>query len=327
MKNRFLTLILFLFACIPLFSAELEDYFKKMSDKSGNHQMRNIDFIYMINLDERPEKFHVTVEKLAPFGIYPCRFSAVNGWRLSLEALNDMGVKYGPWMSSGGWGTYYPLDENGQPKHELIETFGRNYFCHCMSRGAIGICLSHLSVLQDAYDAGYETIWVMEDDVEVMRDPRVLSDLIDELDDLVGREGWDVLFTDRDTKNNNGQYVACSAYAWRPNFVPANPLKCLEKENISPDFRKVGARFGAYSMIVRRSGIEKILDFFKCFQLFLPYDIDFTLPFDMRFYTVLDDVVGPQINAFSDNGAPNYRKKFVGEEEEEEDDEDDEEKN
>lgn len=308
MKNVFL---FFLIACTTLSSAELEDYFKKMGDKSGNHSMRNIDFIYMINLDERPEKFERSSAKLAPFGIYPCRFSAVNGWRLSLAALNDLGVTYGPWMSSGGWGTYYPVDGTGEPQHEVVQQYGRTYFSHCMSRGAIGIVLSHLSVLQDAFDAGYETIWVMEDDVDIVRDPRVLSDLIDELDDLVGHSGWDILFTDRDTKNNNNQYVNCSAYAWRPNFVPANPTKCLEKEVISPDFRRVGVRFGAYSMIVRRSGMEKLLDFFKCFQIFLPYDMDFTLPFDMRFYTVLDDVVAPQINAPSDNGAPNYLKRYT----------------
>ncbi|MFI5334690.1 MAG: hypothetical protein ACHQT8_05960 [Chlamydiales bacterium] len=31
--------------------------------------------------------------------------------------------------------------------------------------------LSHLSILQDAFDSGYETIWVMEDDIEVVRNP------------------------------------------------------------------------------------------------------------------------------------------------------------
>jgi acetolactate synthase-1/2/3 large subunit len=35
--------------------------------------------------------------------------------------------------------------------------------------GAIGIALSHLSILQDAYDSGYETVWVMEDDVDIMQ--------------------------------------------------------------------------------------------------------------------------------------------------------------
>lgn len=30
--------------------------------------------------------------------------------------------------------------------------------------------LSHLSVLKDALDSGYETIWVMEDDIHIIQD-------------------------------------------------------------------------------------------------------------------------------------------------------------
>ena len=67
--------------------AALEDHFKKIIDKTSGHQIRNIDFIYMINLDERPEKFQTCIERLAPYEIDPYRFSAVNGWRLSLDQI------------------------------------------------------------------------------------------------------------------------------------------------------------------------------------------------------------------------------------------------
>ena len=40
----------------------------------------------------------------------------------------------------------------------------------------------------------------MEDDIEVLQNPHRLSDLIDQLDLLVGSDGWDILFTDRDIK-------------------------------------------------------------------------------------------------------------------------------
>ncbi len=301
-------LVLFVFGFQSL-QAEIENYFKKITDKSGSHQMRNIDFIYVINLDKRPEKFAHCERELAPYGIYPYRFSAVNGWEdLSLEDLNNLGVKYGPWMKTGNMGTCYLPEGDSQPHHEMVNKPGRTYFCHCMSKGAVAICLSHLSILQDAYDSGYETIWVMEDDIEVIRDPRALSELIDKLDGLVGKEGWDILFTDRDTKNQQGNYVPCTAFAWRPNFSPTNPRKFAERRDISPDFRYIGARYGAYSMIVRRSGMKKLLDFFKGYDIFLPYDMDNTLPPDIRFYTVRDDVVSTLIRALSDNGAPNYQK-------------------
>ena len=168
--------------------ADVFDFFKKAENKSDQHRMRNIDFIYMINLDQRPEKFLISAYHLILYGIFPYRFSAVNGWELPLESLTDVGVKYGPWMTGGHWGTCYPLDWQGEPQHEIIQEIGKTYFSHCMSRGAIGIVLSHLSVLQDAYDSGYQTIWVMEDDVEVIRNPHLLPDLIEELDQLVTQE-------------------------------------------------------------------------------------------------------------------------------------------
>lgn len=305
---RMLTFILMM-AYGTLFGG-LEEYFKIPSDKSGPHQMRNIDFIYMINLDQRPEKYEHSIDELAPFGITPYRFSAVNGWELSLADINEVGVKYERWMRQGLMGTCYLPEDNGQPHHEVMQIPGRNYFCHCMARGAIGIALSHLSILKDAYDSGYEIIWVMEDDVEVIKDPHLLSDLIDKLDLLVGRQGWDFLFTDLDTKGQNGAYIPCLGYALRPNFTPLNPYKFNERIDISPDFRRVGARYGAYSVIVTRSGMKKMLDFTKS-GIFLPYDMEYTLPDDMQLYTVREDIVSTQPQALSDNGAPNYKQTIL----------------
>lgn len=285
--------------------ADIQDYFKPALGKSEIHRMRNIDCVYMINLDKRPEKFASSLAQLSPYGISPLRFSAVNGWELPLNAIQELGVKLEPWMSRDNWGTYY--DDQGNPQHEIVHRIGRNYFCHCMSRGAVGIVLSHLSILQDAYDSNYQRIWVMEDDIAVVRDPSVLSDLIDSLDALVGKDGWDILFTDRDTINGEGKYVPCTAFAWRPNFNPANPLKFAGRGQISPDFRRIGARYGAYSMIVNRSGMKKLLDFFKNYAIFLPFDMDFTLPNNIQLYTVVQDVVTTQPGAPSDNGGPNYQ--------------------
>lgn len=320
--------LLLLVNCIAFLYGDIEDHFKKTEGKSENHNFCNIDFIYMINLEERPEKFERSSQELFLYGINPHRFSAVNGWELSLDDINDVGVKFSPEMNGGLLATRYRLKKDGEhyfpatqectnplcpcnssfiwDHNESIQCYGLTYFCHCASPGMIGIALSHLSVLQDAYDSGYETIWVMEDDIEVVRDPRILPDLIEKLDKLVGFDGWDILFTDQDTKNNDGVYVPCCSFAKRPNFTPANPYKFIEKREISPDFRYVGARYGAYSMIVRRSGMKKLLDFFKEYQIFLPFDMDYTLPPGIRLYTLLDDVVSTRPKSSSDNGVPNY---------------------
>jgi GR25 family glycosyltransferase involved in LPS biosynthesis len=289
-------------------SALFEGHLKPCSGKSEIHHMRNIDFIYIINLDQRPEKLKSCTDQLHPFGIYPYRFSAVNGWELTLSDINDLGVTYQPGMDSSIMGTCYLAANNGKPHHEMINVPNRIYFSHCMAPGPMGIALSHLSILQDAYNSGYETIWVMEDDIFVAKDPTTLPDLIDRLDLLVGHDNWDILFTDPDTKNNDGIYVPCASFAKRPNFSPSNPGKFSLKYVVSPDFRKVGARYGAYSMIVRRSGMKKILDFFKAYQIFLPFDMEYTLP-DIHLYTLNYDLVATQINALSDNGKPNCKDK------------------
>jgi len=269
--------------------------------------MRNIDCIYMINLDRRPEKFAICRKALSSYGIDPWRVSAVNGWELPLEIVADVGVKYESWMSQGMRGTCFPKEGGGLPSYEPIQTVGKTYFCDQFFLGSIGIVMSHASVLQDAIEAGYKTIWVMEDDIEVIQDPNLLPSLIDRLDALVGEEGWDALFTDRDTKDKTGRYVPCVSYAKRPNFLPSDPERFAKVEAVGDAFRRVGARYGAYSMILRRSGMEKILGFLKAHQVFLPYDMDMTLPNGIRLFTVVEDVVSTQPRAPTDNGAPNYR--------------------
>jgi GR25 family glycosyltransferase involved in LPS biosynthesis len=288
--------------------AKLEDYFKKAPGKSSAHSMKNIDFIYTINLDQRPEKFQKCTQQLHPYQIYPYRFSAVNGWELTLETITDVGVRYMPGMTGGFWGTSY-LDASFEAHHEVIQNYGQVYFCHCMGRGPIGIALSHFSILQDALDSGYRTIWVMEDDIEIVQDPRVLSYLIRKLDSEVGKGNWDILFTDRDTKNQNGEYVPCRGYAKSPNFEPKDPKRFDQDKNVGPHFRRIGARYGAYSMIVRRSAMEKILHYAKKHNIFLPYDMMFYLPENMKLYTVRRDVVTTEARAISDNGGPNYLSK------------------
>jgi GR25 family glycosyltransferase involved in LPS biosynthesis len=308
MKRVGMIVTIFGFLWTNLLSAKLEDHLRKISDKSDVYKIKNIDFIYMINLDERPEKYERSLKQLLPYGIRPYRFPAVNGWKLSLDVLNDIGLKFQPGMQGGFMATSY-ITPDMQPTHEEIKHVGQTYFVHCLGRGAIGCYLSHLSVLQDAYDSGYETIWVMEDDIEVIRDPKQIPLLIEKLDRRIGKENWDILFTDRDFRNGLGQAIPCTGFARRPNFQPREPKKFAMTKRIDSTFRFIGARFGAHSMIIRRSGIKKILNFAKTYQIFLPYDMDFYLPEGIRLVTVLQDIVANQPGAFSDNGYPSYMNK------------------
>ncbi|MBS0620562.1 MAG: hypothetical protein JSS61_03780 [Verrucomicrobia bacterium] len=271
--------------------ASLADHLHKVEKKSSASRMENVDFIYLISADPTLKKYISCVEQLSPYGIHPHYVQALDPEELSLSAVNELGVEFRVGMQGGRWGTSYFPESGGKPYHEIIHRFGQTYFCHGLSLAAIGLALTHLSVLQDAYDAGYETIWIMEDGIQVLKDPRVLSNLIVELDQEVGLTGWDILFTDQDMKNDKGEGVPCWSHAWRPDFRPHNPDAFVEHKNIGNLFCKMGARYGTYSMVIRRCGIEKILQFFKKYQVFLPYDMDLFLVPGIRVFTLREDVV------------------------------------
>ena len=101
--------ILFIFQCVFIIhlNAGIENHFKKIETKSRNSEINNIDFVYMINLDHRTEKFQSTVEALKPYGIHPYRFSAINGWNLSFEAIDELGIVFQPGMQEGPIATVY----------------------------------------------------------------------------------------------------------------------------------------------------------------------------------------------------------------------------
>lgn len=282
----------------------LSDHLKKADGKSASHSMRNIDFIYMINLDKRPEKFLQSFLSLSPYGINPYRFSAVNGWELSLEAINDIGLQYLPNMTSL-FATSYPLEAEGKTSHGFMSSEGQAYFTHGMTRGTIGCSLSHISILKDALDSGYETIWVMEDDIEPVKDPLILSELIDRLDALVGKDNWDVLFTDQDYRGPNGQYISAYGAVKRPDMDSSHAERYSEKytmnQKIDENFKKITARFATHSMIIRRSGIKKLLQFSLDHKVFLPYDLENYLVPGINRYSLCYDVVTNLINAKTDN--------------------------
>lgn len=289
------------------FMNNLDNYFKKVDYKSSSHKIEGIDFIYMINLDERPEKFAASSEMLEKFGIYPYRFSAVNGWKLTTDVINQVGVKFDSDFKKEKFlgSIYREIDGKEYLGNEILKPNGETFFSLGMSRGAIGIVLSHLSVLQDAYNSGYKTIWVMEDDIEVIKDPSEISKLIPKLDQCAN--DWDILFTDKDTKDHNGNPVPCRAIMARPN-VKIPPLDSFLKRfyPVNADFSRIGMRYGAYSFIIRRSGMEKILNYFKTYGIFIPWDIDMWMAPGLKIYSLNKDLISHKVGSPSDNSYPNY---------------------
>ena len=127
---------LFLFGFSALLEASIEKHLKEIPPFANCQSIRNIDFIYMINLDQRPEKLKFSMDQLAPYGIHPYRFPAVNGWELSLQTINEIGLKFSIDEMEGGFmATSYHIDGNFEPSHEILQVHGQTYFCHTLTRG------------------------------------------------------------------------------------------------------------------------------------------------------------------------------------------------
>jgi GR25 family glycosyltransferase involved in LPS biosynthesis len=305
---RYLKILPLLLLVCAVLSAGIEKHFKKAENKGDIHSMDRIDFIYVINLDPRPERYERTMNIFRPYGITPYRFSAVNGWKLGFNALDDLGIIYESWMPPGPIATVYRhVGDKEFVSYEIMKEVGVTYYCHSLSRGAIGCLLSHLSVLQDAYDSGYNTIWVMEDDVKIVSNPLEVSSMVAILDDAA--PDWDVFFTDNEIKGGNNEPVPCMVIRPRPN-VHLQPLEYyLQRTAIHLDITKIGMRFGSASMVVSRRGMKKLLDYFKTYKVYFPYDIDYFFVPGINLYACNRDIVTNIGGGDSDNGGPNYEKK------------------
>jgi GR25 family glycosyltransferase involved in LPS biosynthesis len=294
---NYLLFIYIFFLLVSPCLAEIKPHLRRMEAKSVHSCLRNIDFIYLINLDQRREKLFTSLGMLGLYGIIPERFPAIYGWNLSAQAFSEIGVRYTAAMRPGkGTALYFPPEWNGTAQQIFLspECYGKTVFSGWTTPGAIGCTLSHLSILYDAYYASkYETIWVLEDDIVILQDPHKLSDIIEELDACTGKEGWDILYTDYDclvvdeTQNLTEQLPM----KWRPDMPDFDLHQLLECTPVGAHFFKIGSRNRTHSLIIRRSGMKKILDFYFKHQIFLPYDHELGFIPGLRQYVVRDNIV------------------------------------
>lgn len=293
MKMLTLLFLVFFIQC----HSGIENHYRKLENKLGSSGMENIDYIYLINLDQRPERWVNCLNQLLPYGIFPERFPGIYGWTLSPAVLNDMSLKFQHGMWTGRESVmHFPLDGDGTPQWVNLSGafYGKGCFSGWTVKGTIGCTLSHLSILKDAYDSGYETIWVMEDDIAVYEDPHQLSDLILELDALVGRNNWDVLYTDFNllaTDPNKDLLSQIPGLYWRPDMPYLDVRFLTQHQDVGEKFMKIGSRMRNHSMIYRRCGIEKILSFYHAHNNFLPYDNEIAMIPGIRLYITKKPIV------------------------------------
>lgn len=168
MKKISLLLLAFsLFSSSYLKGADLSPYLQEIEMVNRACGIKGIDAIYLINLKERPEKLERMQELVESLGLEVTLVSGINGWALP------------------------------ESTREKIVPVGSDFGTKSGSRflaGQLGCFLSHISVWKDAYERGFEKIWVLEDDGEFWGNLSDLEPLLDTLSVLDPE--WDILYTD-----------------------------------------------------------------------------------------------------------------------------------
>lgn len=231
-------------------------YLKKINSVQKNSGVNRVDCIYVINLDRRPEKWKRMQGVLKEVGINGNRFSAIDGMGISDETQIELAGNY-------------PVR---------------------MLKGEVGCLLSHVSVIKDAYDRGFNLIWVFEDDIEIVEDPRVMTPIIKALTMI--DPNWDVLYTDIDSKHNNGETALALGLDFRPDRLFHYPLEYyLRRRPVNPDLMRLGQRYGLYSYLVSRKGMKKIYHYFTHVYLWTAIDIDIHYIPTLREYSTTREIV------------------------------------
>lgn len=135
-------------------------YIRPMEITEYESGVEGIDLVYVINLDERPDKWSRMAKLLEEEGIHANRFSAINGWKLSPREKKEM---TGPYKTG-------------------------------LKGGQIGCLLSHLSILKDAQLRNMNVIWILEDDAVFNEPPDQVSELINKVSKVDPE--WDIIYTD-----------------------------------------------------------------------------------------------------------------------------------
>lgn len=282
--------------------------------ENSNHELYGIDSIFLINLDKRPEKLKQSINQLKPYNISLIRFPAVNGWALTQKDIDAILQPFNSTMMGARWASKIIEGQKTHKNFYFLEPscYDQSFGSIFLSPGAIGCFMSHLSIIKNAYESGLERIWILEDDFKVIENPHNLSLLIEKLNQIVGNNGWDILYTDFDNKDAPMYYGINNfkselkgldlAWFWRPD-IPIDQFKICHRELISDDFIKVGSRMRAHSYIINRTGMKKIVEFYKRKGLFTPYDHELALIPDLNLYSLIYDVVSFEETGSDTRGA------------------------
>lgn len=234
------------------------DNLRRVEERAASSGIKTVDCIYVINLDERPERWERARETFRREGLHPTRLPGINGWKLSKWQQRRL----------QGWLKYDPFNNPGR----------------------MGCALSHLSAWRDGLEQGYNTIWVAEDDVVFAQSGKMLEALLKRLEEIDPE--WDVLYTDRNTKDWQGHEVTnkpptCA----HPNVKTRPASEFLRREAVSEEFERLWSRWGTYSMLISQRGLQKLVTYHWKMPLWTRIDVSIHHVPGLRQYATRMDFV------------------------------------
>lgn len=274
---RYFFIVHYFFIFSSIFSASKEDsriwkYLIPVEVTEFNTGLDLIDCIYVLNLDFRTEKWQSTKTACERYNLGINRVPAVNGWKLSKNIQKKLAYPY-------------PVR---------------------LSPGSLGCLLTHISILKDAYDREFSIIWVMEDDIEFIEDPKKLVNLLSILFTIDPE--WDIFYTDIDYRRQNG-YTRSLGLDPRPG-QKLHPLEhYITRDYCHKDIMRIRSRYGTHSMIISKNGIKKILDYHTSRPIWTAIDIAMHYIPGIRQYSSRRDIVSNIIGAITDNSKCHYKAK------------------
>ncbi|MCH9631318.1 MAG: hypothetical protein S4CHLAM37_13400 [Chlamydiia bacterium] len=243
---------------------DLQSFLEKTEEMVEFSGLKEIDRIFVINLDRETKRWSYIQALTDKFELGVNRFSAIYGKEIERRRLKD----------------FY--------RHCLHKNCtGRN-----VSPGQIGVFLSHLSILKHAIEKDYDVIWILEDDVAIVEDPKIIDSLVEELEQI--DPDWEFLYTDICSRfvRKNGTIEWNS---FEENFGNDFDYSLITSKDYEPykddDIQSIQHRLGAYSMILSRKGIRKLYSYFINNRMRYAYDVDLNFCEDKHMYQTNRDVV------------------------------------
>ena len=223
---------------------DIQNYFTKAGFVLDSN-LKLVDCIYVLNLAERETKWNNTQKQLQNSPIVVNRFIGINGWNIPKDELDIF------WQKQGYSSQKQPLGP-----------------------GKIGCVLSHLSIIQDGYERGFNYIWILQDDIDILGDLTKIDTYIQEITELDPE--WGLLFTDLDMKQYIKPEKALQACSLGPHAGRTkNSLQWfMQRNNLNDTFQEIRLRYGFHSVVISRKGMELILDYYKHTQILAPFDVD-----------------------------------------------------